>query len=103
MRGFTSLKEQSCAVSQLVRKIIKKKNRDLGNGDNRRSYPPKFFMLTKADRFLNSGSAWDRARLGLRVVDMVISGQGSTQLVYCLCLTGRQISEFLFTFFFFFF
>ena len=31
------------------------------------------FMFSKADRFLSSGSAWDRARLGPGVVDMVIS------------------------------
>jgi len=31
------------------------------------------FLLTRAGRFMSSGSAWDRARLGLVVVGMAIS------------------------------
>lgn len=42
------------------------------------------FMLTKADRFLNSRWAWGRARLGLGMVGMLIS----------VLNRGRQISEF---------
>lgn len=40
-----------------------------------------------AGRFLKSRSTWDIARLGPSVVEMVISVQGLSQLVYCLCLT----------------
>jgi hypothetical protein len=40
-----------------------------------------------AERFLCSGSSWYRTRLDPGVVEMVISGQGPTQLVYHLCLT----------------
>jgi hypothetical protein len=46
------------------------------------------FMLPKAGRFLSSGSSQDRARLGLGMVEMVISGQGPTQLVYPLCFVA---------------
>jgi hypothetical protein len=50
------------------------------------------FILTKADRFLSSRLAWDRENLGPGpgVVGMVISGQGSTQLVYPVCLTKAK-------------
>lgn len=41
----------------------------------------------KAGRFLSSRSAWDTASLGPGVVEMVISGQGPTQLIYHQCLT----------------
>jgi len=53
-------------------------------------------MLTKADRFLSLGPAWDGARLGPGVVEMVISGRGPTQLAYHLCLTeaGRSLNSF---------
>ena len=54
------------------------------------------FMLTKADGFLSSGTAKDRRRLGSGVAEMVISGQGLTQLVYHLCLTKvyRTVNSF---------
>jgi hypothetical protein len=42
-------------------------------------------------RFLSSRLTPDRADLGPGVVEMVISGQGPTQLVYCLCLTETDI------------
>ena len=64
-------------MSQLVRKIQRQAD-------------------TNAGRFLSSRSAWDRANLGPGVVEMVISGQDPTQLVYCLCLTqaGRSLNSF---------
>ena len=53
------------------------------------------FLLAKADRFLSSKSAWDRANLGPGVVEMVISGQGPTEANLLSVLNkGRQISEF---------
>jgi hypothetical protein len=53
-------------------------------------------MLIKADRFLSSGSSGDRARISPGMVEMVILGQGPTQLVYHLCLTeaGRFLNSF---------
>jgi hypothetical protein len=54
------------------------------------------FMLKKTDKLLTLASAWDRARLGPGVVDMLNSGQDSTQLAYCLCLTEavRSLNSF---------
>ena len=49
---------------------------------------------TKADRFLSSRSAWDRARLNPDMVRMVISGQDLTYLIVCAYKT-RQLSEFI--------
>ena len=71
MRGFTNLKEQ----------------RQL-------HYEPACQKDTKAGRFLSSRSAWDRASLGLGVVEMVISRQDPTELAHC-AYKGRQISEFI--------
>jgi hypothetical protein len=52
-------------------------------------------MDSKADRFINSGSACNRAQLGTEVIEMVISGMGPTQLPYCLCLSeaGRPLNS----------
>lgn len=74
--SFTDLKNRgSCTISQPVRKILRKEIQDTWTGDPRRSHPAKFsFMLTRAGRFLSSGSAWDRARLASGVVEKVISG-----------------------------
>ena len=43
----------------------------------------------------------DRAKLGPGVVEMLISGQGSTQLIYSLCLTkaNRSLNSFAFVVF----
>ena len=51
---------------------------------------------TNAGRFLSSRSAWDTAKLGPGVLEMVISGQGPIQLTYCLCLTkaDRSLNSF---------
>jgi hypothetical protein len=64
-------------MSQLVRKIQRQ-------------------VYIKVGRFLRSGSARDRARLGSRVLEMVISGQGPTQLAKHLCLTmaDRSLNSF---------
>jgi hypothetical protein len=43
---------------------------------------------TNAGRFMSSKSARNEMNLGPGMVEMVIPGQDSTQLVYCLCLTG---------------
>jgi hypothetical protein len=59
MRGFMNLKEQ----------------RQL-------HYEPPCQKDKKAGRFLSSRSVWDTTRLNLSVAEMVISGQGSTQLAY---------------------
>jgi hypothetical protein len=52
------------------------------------------FMLTRARRFLSSGLAWDRARLGPGIVEIL--EQGPTQLAYCLWLVevGRSLNSF---------
>jgi hypothetical protein len=63
MRGFTNLKEQR----HLVRKIQRQ-------------------VDTNAGRFLSSRSAWDTMSPGPGVVEIVISGQGLTQLAYHLYL-----------------
>lgn len=53
------------------------------------------FMLTKADRFLNLGWAWDRTRLGPGGVKMVNFRTGSHPASLLSVLNrGRQISEF---------
>jgi hypothetical protein len=66
-------------MSQLVRKIQRQADK-------------------KADRILNSRSAWDRGNLspGPRMEGMVIPGQRSTQLAYCLCLAkaGGSLNSF---------
>ena len=63
-------------MSQLVRKILRQTDRNAG-------------------RFLSSRSAWDRAKLGPSVLEMVTSGQGPTQLAYQYVPNrGRQISDF---------
>jgi hypothetical protein len=49
-------------------------------------YEPAYQKNTKAGRFLNSRSTWDRADLGPGMVGIVISELNSTQLAYCLCL-----------------
>lgn len=55
------------------------------------SYPAKFIaVLLKAHRFLSSGSALDIEILGPGLVGMVISGQNSIQLAYCLCLQRQE-------------
>jgi hypothetical protein len=59
-------------------------------------------MLTKSDKFLSSGSPWNRARLGPGTAEMEISGGGwsvgrdPTQQVDHLCLTkaGRSLNSF---------
>ena len=56
------------------------------------------FMLTNADKFLSSGSPWNRARLGPGTAEMEISGGGwsvgrdPTQQVDHLCLTKADRS-----------
>ena len=47
---------------------------------------------TKAGRFLSSRSTQDRRLLSPGVVEMVISEQGPTQLVYPMCLTKADVS-----------
>ena len=80
-------------MSQLVRKMLRKET------ERYREWLNILFMLTKADRFLSSGSAMDRVNLGPGVVEMVISGWAPTQLAYylCLCLTeaGRSLNSFI--------
>jgi hypothetical protein len=62
--------------------------------------PPEFLfvLITRAGRFLSSGSAWDRESLGPGpgVVGMVSSGRGPIKLPHCLCLTksGRFLNVF---------
>ena len=46
-----------------------------------------FFDYAYKDRFLSSWQDRDRARLVPGVVEMVISGQGPTQIIYHQCLT----------------
>jgi hypothetical protein len=78
--------------------------------DYRRSHSAKFcfvlfiylfiylfiFRFAKGDEFLSSNLSWDRAELGPGMVEMAISGQSFTQLVYHLCLTeaGRSLNSF---------
>ena len=46
MRDFTILENRSsCAVSQLVRKILRKEIKPSGNGDSRSSHPPKLCIF----------------------------------------------------------
>jgi hypothetical protein len=47
----------------------------------------EFFVYAYKDRFLSSWQDRDRARLVPGVVEMVISGQGPTQIIYHQCLT----------------
>ena len=101
IRGFTDLKEQrQLYYEPACQKDAKKDDKEIGQvvvitGQDP-TQPNLVFVLTKAGRFLSSGSAWDRASLGSGVVGVVISGQDPTQLVYCLYFDkGRQISEFI--------
>ena len=52
-------------------------------------------MLTKASRFLNSKSAWERVSLGPGMVKMIISGHDPTQLSLLFVLTkeGRSFKS----------
>jgi hypothetical protein len=80
--SFTDLKEQrQLHYEPSCQEDAKEGDKDFGNDDPRaRSHPAKFFvclfgwlggcfcilcMLTKASRFLNSRSAWERGSLGL--------------------------------------
>jgi hypothetical protein len=53
-------------------------------------------MLSKADRFLSSQSAWERLWLGPSVIEMAISELGPTEVAYPLSLTdtGRLLNSF---------
>lgn len=63
MRGFTDLK-----------------------GQRQLNYKPACQKDIKAGRFLCSRSAWDTASPGQGVIEIRISGQSPTQLIYHLCL-----------------
>jgi hypothetical protein len=99
MRGFMNLKEQK----QLYCEPTSKKDTKEGDKEIQGvviTVDPTqlrlLFLLTKADIFLRLGSAWDRGRLSPGVVQRVISGLGSTQVDFHLCLkeTGRFLNSF---------
>ena len=72
-----SKRTEAATLSQLVRKIQRQAD-------------------TNAGRFLSSRSAWDTMSPGPGVVEIVISGQGLTQLAYHLYLekADRSLNSF---------
>ena len=97
MRDFINIKEQrQLYYEPICQKDTKEGDKEM-QGEAIPGNPTQLsclFMLTRAGRFMSSELAWDSARLGLGMVEMVISGWHPIQLTYWLCLMEDSLNSF---------